>query len=97
MTSTISPLAPPPLRHPGRFLIGGEWVEPSSGDTLDVIDSVTEELFFAFGQNAFRTAFGMAFGGFKQSGISRKGGKEGPLPFLETKTVILDAKPKHYQ
>ena len=48
------------------------------------------------GHNAFRTDFGMAFGGFKQSGIGREGGKEGLLPFLETKTVILDEAPKGY-
>jgi acyl-CoA reductase-like NAD-dependent aldehyde dehydrogenase len=48
------------------------------------------------GHNAFRTDFGMAFGGFKQSGIGREGGREGLLPFLETKTVILDAAPKGY-
>ena len=45
------------------------------------------------GHNAFRTDFGMAFGGFKQSGIGREGGKEGLLPFLETKTVILEGTP----
>jgi aldehyde dehydrogenase (NAD+) len=45
------------------------------------------------GHNAFRTDFGMAFGGFKQSGIGREGGKEGLLPFLETKTVILEGRP----
>jgi aldehyde dehydrogenase (NAD+) len=45
------------------------------------------------GHNAFRTDFGMAFGGFKQSGIGREGGTEGLLPFLETKTVILDGEP----
>ena len=48
------------------------------------------------GHNAFRTDFGMAFGGFKQSGIGREGGKEGLIPFLETKTVILDEKPARY-
>ena len=42
------------------------------------------------GMNSFRTDFGIAFGGFKQSGIGREGGKEGLMPFLETKTVILD-------
>jgi aldehyde dehydrogenase (NAD+) len=46
------------------------------------------------GHNAFRTDFGMAFGGFKQSGIGREGGKEGLLPFLETKAVILDERPE---
>jgi acyl-CoA reductase-like NAD-dependent aldehyde dehydrogenase len=45
------------------------------------------------GHNAFRTDFGMAFGGFKKSGIGREGGKEGLLPFLETKAVILEGRP----
>jgi aldehyde dehydrogenase (NAD+) len=49
------------------------------------------------GHNAFRTDFGMAFGGFKQSGIGREGGTEGLLPFLETKTVILDGPPARYR
>lgn len=48
------------------------------------------------GHNAFRTDFGMAFGGFKQSGIGREGGKEGLLPFLETKAVILEGTPNAY-
>ncbi|MGD0883234.1 MAG: aldehyde dehydrogenase [Acidimicrobiales bacterium] len=45
------------------------------------------------GHNSFRTDFGIAFGGFKQSGIGREGGTEGLLPFLETKTVILAERP----
>jgi aldehyde dehydrogenase (NAD+) len=45
------------------------------------------------GHNAFRLDFGIAFGGFKQSGIGREGGVEGLLPFLETKTLLLDAAP----
>jgi aldehyde dehydrogenase (NAD+) len=48
------------------------------------------------GHNNFRTDFGIAFGGFKQSGIGREGGKEGLLPFLETKTVILEGTPEGY-
>ncbi len=48
------------------------------------------------GHNAFRTDFGIAFGGFKQSGIGREGGTEGLLPFLETKTVILEDTPTGY-
>lgn len=48
------------------------------------------------GHNAFRTDFGIAFGGFKQSGIGREGGTEGLLPFLETKTVILEGRPTDY-
>jgi acyl-CoA reductase-like NAD-dependent aldehyde dehydrogenase len=42
------------------------------------------------GHNAFRTDFSIAFGGYKQSGIGREGGREGLLPYLETKTVIMD-------
>jgi acyl-CoA reductase-like NAD-dependent aldehyde dehydrogenase len=45
------------------------------------------------GHNAQRTDFGIAFGGFKQSGVGREGGVEGILPFLETKTIVLEAEP----
>jgi len=48
------------------------------------------------GHNAFRTDFGIAFGGFKQSGIGREGGIDGLYPFLETKTVILEGRPGRY-
>jgi aldehyde dehydrogenase (NAD+) len=48
------------------------------------------------GHNAFRTDFGISFGGFKQSGIGREGGTEGLFPFLETKTVILEGRPAQY-
>jgi aldehyde dehydrogenase (NAD+) len=46
------------------------------------------------GHNSFRTDFGIAFGGFKQSGMGREGGREGLLPYLETKTVILESAPE---
>jgi len=49
------------------------------------------------GHNAWRTDFGIAFGGFKQSGIGREGGKEGLAHFLETKTVILEEVPSGYE
>jgi acyl-CoA reductase-like NAD-dependent aldehyde dehydrogenase len=49
------------------------------------------------GHTAFRTDFGIAFGGFKQSGIGREGGCEGLLPFLETNTVILEGRPEGYE
>jgi aldehyde dehydrogenase (NAD+) len=49
------------------------------------------------GHNAFHTDFGIAFGGFKQSGIGREGGTEGLLPFLETKTVILKEASAEYR
>jgi aldehyde dehydrogenase (NAD+) len=47
------------------------------------------------GHNVFRTDFSIAFGGFKQSGIGREGGVEGLLPFLESKTIILEGIPSH--
>ncbi|PBC35970.1 aldehyde dehydrogenase [Rhodococcus sp. ACPA4] len=49
------------------------------------------------GHNSFRTDFGIAFGGFKQSGIGREGGMEGLLPYLESKTVILQGAPAAYK
>ena len=47
------------------------------------------------GHNAFRTDYTIGFGGFKQSGIGREGSTEGLLPFLETKTIILEGNPAH--
>jgi len=47
------------------------------------------------GHNVFRTDFSIAFGGFKQSGVGREGGREGLLPYLESKTVILEGLPAH--
>ena len=48
------------------------------------------------GQNgASSEFFSMAFGGFKQSGIGREGGVEGLLPFLEAKSIVLNALPMH--
>jgi acyl-CoA reductase-like NAD-dependent aldehyde dehydrogenase len=49
------------------------------------------------GHNAMRSDFGIAFGGFKQSGVGREGGREGLLAFLETKTVILDEPTARYR
>jgi aldehyde dehydrogenase (NAD+) len=48
------------------------------------------------GHNNFRSDFGIATGGFKQSGIGREGGREGLFEFLETKTVILEGRPGLY-
>src|SRR4051794_28561049 len=66
-------------------------------DDVDRARAVARELRSGtVGHNAFRTDFGMAFGGFKQSGIGREGGREGLLPFLETKSVILEGRPEAY-
>jgi aldehyde dehydrogenase (NAD+) len=49
------------------------------------------------GHNAMRGDFGIGFGGFKQSGIGREGGRQGLLPYLENKTVVLDGPPERYR
>jgi acyl-CoA reductase-like NAD-dependent aldehyde dehydrogenase len=49
------------------------------------------------GHNAFRTDFGVSFGGFKQSGIGREGLHEGLPPFLEVKFMVLEGRPDGYQ
>jgi acyl-CoA reductase-like NAD-dependent aldehyde dehydrogenase len=49
------------------------------------------------GHNAVRNDFRIAFGGFKQSGVGREGGREGLLAYLETKTVILDEPTGRYR
>jgi aldehyde dehydrogenase (NAD+) len=41
------------------------------------------------GHNATMYDFEIGFGGFKQSGIGREGGREGLLSYLENKTVLL--------
>jgi len=48
------------------------------------------------GHNGFAVDMGIAFGGFKQSGIGREGGTEGLMAYLETKTVVLDGPPARY-
>jgi betaine-aldehyde dehydrogenase len=48
------------------------------------------------GHNAHRNSHAFSFGGFKQSGIGREGGREGLMPYLEAKAVILDREPATY-
>ena len=47
------------------------------------------------GHNGHLVDFSIAFGGFKQSGVGREGGVEGLLPYLETKTILLNGRPSH--
>ena len=49
------------------------------------------------GHNGMRPDPGIGFGGVKQSGIGREGSRMGLLPYLESKTVILDGPPERYR
>jgi aldehyde dehydrogenase (NAD+) len=67
-------------------------------DDLDRVQSVARQLRSGtVGHNAMRSDFGIAFGGFKQSGIGREGGREGVYPYLESKTIILNEIPARYR
>jgi aldehyde dehydrogenase (NAD+) len=43
-----------------------------------------------FAQNGMKLDFALPFGGVKQSGVGREGGKAALEPYLESKTVLLD-------
>ena len=47
-----------------------------------------------FSQNGLKFDFSISFGGFKQSGVGREGGREGLKAYIELKTLILDAEPQ---
>ncbi len=38
------------IGHPHSFFVGGDWIEPSSGDELPVISPVTEEVVMTFAE-----------------------------------------------
>jgi acyl-CoA reductase-like NAD-dependent aldehyde dehydrogenase len=44
-------------------------------------------------QNGLKPDFNIAFGGYKESGMGREGGIDAVLPYLETKTFVLNAAP----
>jgi aldehyde dehydrogenase (NAD+) len=63
------------LRHPDRFFIGGEWVEPSSAATITVLDSTNEEVFLSVAE---ATATDMA----RAVAAARTAFDDGPWPTL---------------
>ena len=50
MADAEAPTAP--VRHPDRLFVGGEWVEATSGTTINVIDSATERVYFTVAEAA---------------------------------------------
>lgn len=42
------------------------------------------------GHNGMKADFNQPFGGFKQSGVGREGGVEGLMPYVETKTMLIE-------
>ncbi|MFY9773277.1 MAG: aldehyde dehydrogenase family protein, partial [Trebonia sp.] len=77
----------------------GWYVEPTVfGNDVNRARQVAAQLRSGtVGHNAFRTDFGVSFGGFKQSGIGREGVHEGLPHFLETKFVVLEGPPEGYE
>ena len=65
-----------------------------TGDAQAAYDIARRVRTGVVGQNGMRMEFGQPFGGFKQSGIGREGGEDGIWPYLETKTILLDATPE---
>lgn len=63
------------LKHPDRFFINGEWVKPSSGATLAVLDSATEE-------ECLRVAEAQSADMQKAVAAARRAFDEGPWPRL---------------
>ena len=61
------------IREPRKFFIGGEWVAPSSGATIDVIDSASEEVFLT-------VAEAQAPDIERAVGAARKAFDQGPWP-----------------
>lgn len=68
-------LAPPPLREPRRFFIGGAWVDPSTDATIDVIAPATEQPYL-------RVAEAMESDIDRAIGAAREAFDHGPWPRL---------------
>jgi aldehyde dehydrogenase (NAD+) len=64
-----------PIRHADRFFIGGAWVTPSSGATIDVIDSHTEEVYLT-------VAEAQAADIYRAVAAAREAFDSGPWPLL---------------
>jgi aldehyde dehydrogenase (NAD+) len=45
------------------------------------------------GHNGYRVDTNITFGGVKQSGLGREGGRDGLLSYLEAKTILLSGVP----
>ncbi|KGJ03073.1 aldehyde dehydrogenase (plasmid) [Paracoccus versutus] len=81
------------LKHPGRFYIGGEWVEPAGTGTFDVLDCATEEVAatVARAESAdMRRAVQAARAAFDQGPWPRMAPAE-RAPFLERLAERLEA------
>jgi hypothetical protein len=44
MPTPSAPTGTAPITHPDQFFIDGEWLAPSGGSFIDVLDSNTEDL-----------------------------------------------------
>lgn len=62
-----------PVAHPEQFFIGGEWVEPTTGSKIHVVEAATEELFYS-------VAEGQAADVRRAVEAARRAFDEGPWP-----------------
>ncbi|MEU6134388.1 aldehyde dehydrogenase [Nocardioides sp. NPDC047086] len=62
-----------PIAHTGKFYIDGDWVEPSTTRTIDVVEAATEELYYSVAE-AVETDVSRAIA------AARRAFDEGPWP-----------------
>jgi acyl-CoA reductase-like NAD-dependent aldehyde dehydrogenase len=65
-----------------------------SNDIEKVYDAARRLRSGNVGHNGSRSDFRLGFGGFKQSGIGREGGRAGMDAFVEIKIIVLDEEPE---
>jgi len=71
------------------FAAKARLLEAAKGDVEIGTESVLADSAGTLSQNVFRFDSALPFGGFKQSGLGREGGKEGLASCTELKAIML--------
>lgn len=85
MTSIAEGLKAIQIRHPDKLFIGGHWVAPAADGVIEVVSPMTEEVIFQIAE-AREADMDRAVAAARQA----FGGRDGLLPYLEAKTVLLN-------